>query len=337
MSVPRQIAYLPFDASNRSNAYAFRMRDLLGQQGEVGPFIGTRRFVLDVLRLRASRVDLLVLNWLDSELLDPASHRLLLRRALRLCARIVAMRCAARHVVFVRHNHYPHATLPHETARARRWVDRLERLCCTAVTHSPAAATADRRYVPHPLYRHGPLQRQAVADWDLPDDYFVMFGAIAPYKRLAEVIAAFPAQRQLVIAGAVGDEAYARALAALQRPNMRLRAGFVDDAQGQALVAGATALLIAHADADVIVSGSFFFAASVGTPVIAVQTPFLLDAHASFGAAVVTPVPDIAALCQAAAGFERGARRGEVDARIEQAYGDAAVLAAWAPIVAGDV
>ena len=337
MSAPRQIAYLPFDESNRSNAYAFRMRDILGALGEVGPFIGARRFVLDALRLRARPADLLVLNWLDSELLDPASHRLSLRRALKLCARIVVMRCAARRVVFVRHNHYPHATLPHETARARRWVDRLERLCRLAVTHSPAAATPDRRYVPHPLYRHGPLQRQAVADWGLPGDYFVMFGVIAPYKQIAEVIASFPAHRQLVVAGAVGDARYADRLASLQRPNVRVRAGFVDDAQGQALVAGATALLIAHADADVIVSGSFFFAASVGTPVIAVQTPFLLDAHASFGAAVVTPVPDLAALCDAAAGFERRAGHGEVDARVEQAYGDAAVRAAWAPIVAGRV
>lgn len=327
----RRIAYIPFDETNRNNAYAFRMRDILGRLGEVGAFVGVKAFVRGSLRLAPPRVDLLVLNWVEGGLLD-SSGRFSLRAALKLWLRLSLMRLAARRLVFVRHNHYPHATPAADVKRVQAWVDRLERRCDVAVTHSRAAALGARRYVPHPLYRHGPVQPRAVSDWGLPAQYFVMFGVITPYKKIDEVIQHFPADRYLVIAGAVGDEEYVQHIRSLQRPNILVRAGFIGDTEAQALVARATALLIAHADADVIVSGSFFFAASVGTPVLAVATPFLRSIEAEFGPGFAVPAADVKALCHSAAGFER-TDTAAFAAQAEQAFGDDAVVAAWAPLL----
>ncbi|MFT3817062.1 MAG: hypothetical protein QM750_05450 [Rubrivivax sp.] len=310
------------------------MRDILARLGEVGPFVGIKAYLRQGAAWRGRPVvDALVLNWIEGELLHPRTGRFSRWRACKLWLRLQLMRRAARQLVFVRHNHYPHATRPADVPPVRRWVDRLERVAGVAATHSRAAAGSGRHYVPHPLYRHGPVQPQAVAPWALPPRYFVMFGVIAPYKRIEEVVLAFPPGQHLVVAGAVGDADYARQVQSLQRPNVQVRLGFVGDAEGLALVAGAQALLIAHADADVIVSGSFFFAASVATPVIAVETPFLRSVHEEFGPALVQPVADIAALAAAAAHFTRAGDGGALAARIEQAFGDEAVARAWQPLL----
>src|SRR6201999_3331671 len=95
------------------------------------------------------------------------------------------------------------------------------------------------------------------------------------YKRIERLIAAWPPDAALVVAGAPGDRADAAELQAVAPRNVLAHAGRVAEPVAQALVARSAGLVMAHADADVVVSSSFYFAMSLGVPVLAVETPFL--------------------------------------------------------------
>ena len=132
----------------------------------------------------------------------------------------------------------------------------------------------------------------------LPADYFVVFGRIVRYKRIAELVAAFPPDRTLVVIGTVGDRAYADELVALASGNIVVLPGALSEPEAQAIVVRSRALLIAHADDDVIVSSSFFFGMSLATPVLAVATPFLRWIAPRLGPALLRLADDIAGLCR---------------------------------------
>ncbi len=259
------------------------------------------------------RLDLLVLNWTDNDLLDRRTRRVAWRKVAKLFARTLALRLAARRLAFVRHNVYPHATAAGGEAAATRWVDRYERLFDVVLTHSGAEVDGTRRYCPHPLYPRVDPPAASTRASRLPRDYVVAFGRIVRYKRLERLMAAFPARRTLVVAGAVGDRAYAAELAALARPNVICAPGMLDETDAQALVAGSRALVVAHADADVVVSSSLFYAWSLGVPVVAVATPFLRWIAPRVGDEALRIAPDVASLCamarRAAAGWTVRTRR----------------------------
>ncbi len=321
-----RIGYAPFFDARDEKGYTFLMRDALADFGDVVRHDG----VVATWRTHRRRLDLLVLNWTDNELLDRRTRRVAWRKMARLFARTVALRLAARRLAFVRHNVYPHATASGDEARATRWVDRYERLFDVVLTHSGDATQAPRRYCPHPLYPRVERADRPPPFDALPEDYVVAFGRIVRYKRLDRLMAAFPADRALVVAGAVGDRGHAAELAAMARPNVRFVPGLVDEATAQALVAGSRALVIAHADPDVVVSSSFFFAMSLGVPVVAVGTPFLRWIAPRLGDAVLRVADDVEGLCAIVAGSPPRPPTTDDRDSIERAFGPAAVRAALA-------
>lgn len=317
------IGYQPWFRVEAEKGYTFLMRRALAAFGHVVGFDG----VVATWRVHRRRLDFLVLNWTDNDLLDRRTRRIAPRKVVRVFARTIALRLAARKLVFVRHNVYPHAVAAGHEANARRWVDRYERLFDVVLTHSGDDGQKPRRYCPHPLFpRVSPVSRPS---W-LPERYVVVFGRIVRYKRLERLLDAFPDDGTLVIAGAVGDRAYADELAQRRRPNVVFRPGLIDEADAQAIVAGSDALLIAHADGDVIVSASFYFAMSLGVPVLAVETPFLRWIAPRVGPALLRLAGDVEALC--ATLRERPFPPVDDAARdaIEREFGDATVHAALA-------
>ncbi len=286
------IGYQPWFEARAEKGYTFLMREALSDVGDVVRYDG----IVATWRRHGRRLDALVLNWTDNDLLDRRTRRVAWRKAARLFARTIALRLAVRRLVFLRHNVYPHATAPGGEADATRWVDRYERLFDVVLTHSGDATQRSRRYCPHPLYpRVGPpIGSPARA---LPTDYVVAFGRIVRYKRLERLMTAFPDDRALVVVGAIGDRDYATELAAIARPNVVFAPGLIDEAEAQAIVAGSRALVIAHADPDVVVSSSFFFAMSLGVPVIAVATPFLRWVAPRLGDHVLRIADDVNGVC----------------------------------------
>jgi glycosyltransferase involved in cell wall biosynthesis len=285
-----RIAYRPFFHERAEKGYTFLMREAFAAFGEVvrddGVFGTWRRF---------GRLDAIVLNWSDNDLLDRRTRSVASRKVARLFARTVALRLIARRLIFVRHNVYPHATASGREGDAQRWVDRYERLFDVVLSHSGDPAQASRRYCPHPLYPRVASDDVALP-FEVPRRYFVVFGRIVRYKRIERLIAAWPSDATLVVAGAAGDRAYADELRAMAPPQVFVHAGLVDETVAQALVARSAGLVMAHADADVVVSSSFYFAMSLGVPVLAVETPFLRWIAPRLDQGLVTLAPDVESL-----------------------------------------
>lgn len=274
------------------------MRELLSGFSRVVPYRGSVSAWIDGLRTREGRLACVVVNWTDNDLLDRRTRRIAIRKVVRVFARTIAMRIAARRLVFVRHNKYPHAVASGHEAVATRWVDRYERLFDVVLTHSGDDGHRSRRYCPHPLY-HRIVPTPPVSSMpDLPRRYFVVFGRVVPYKKFEALIDALTAEQTLLIVGAIGDRAHAAQLAHKQRPNVLFRPGLLPGSEAQAVVSGAAALLISHAFDDVIVSASFFYAMTLQVPVVAVETPFLRWIAARMGPALLTLAPDVEGLCR---------------------------------------
>jgi glycosyltransferase involved in cell wall biosynthesis len=295
----KRIAYVPWFEASVEKGYTLRMRELLGAFGEVVAFRGFGEALRSNLRSRRGRLDVVVLNWTDNDLLDRRTKTVALRKVAKLFARTFALRLVAKQLVFVRHNNFPHAVAHGHEAEAARWVDRYERLFDTVLTHSGEEQQLPRRYCPHPLYHRVPIAdgTRASLGW-LPSHYFVVFGRIVRYKKLAELMRAFPADRTLLVLGAIGDQAYAKELASIERPNVVFKPGLIDETDAQAIVANSAALLISHADEDVIVSSSFFFAMSLRVPVIAVATPYLRWVAPRVGPDLLRLASDVEGLCE---------------------------------------
>ena len=272
------------------------MRELLGAFGEVTPFSERVRGMRAWLPRRRA-YDVVILNWLENKIVD-GEGRLSYTAACKLFVQTLLFRLQARRLIFVRHNRYPHSTQRRHAARVSHWLDLYEQLFDAAVTHSAAETTARRDYCPHPLYRISdaptPLLPDAV---NLPPGYFVVFGRIEPYKQIESLIERFPDNQRLLVVGAIGDAAYARRLCTMARDNIVVAPGFLAEPEAQAVVRRSAGVILSHADEDMVVSGSFFYAMSLGRPVLAVETPFIRWVSALVGEPLVVSAPDLPGLC----------------------------------------
>jgi glycosyltransferase involved in cell wall biosynthesis len=269
----RRIAFIPFKDS--TNGYIARMQILLSSFGKVEPAISPKEALIELLKGNLKSYDIVWVNFIDNELLN-STGRLSLLNLVRLFTRTAIMVLLAKQSVFVRHNHYPHATHPKRVALITMIVNIYEHMFDVVVTHSGAEATNRKMYCPHPLYT---LVNNADGDNvllpKLPTEYFIVFGRILPYKKIESLIKNFPADKTLVVAGAVGDKNYAASLSHVKQDNFIFMPGYLSETEAQKLVGGAKAVIISHSDKDMVVSGTFFYAMTLGKPVFAVETKFL--------------------------------------------------------------
>src|ERR1700761_5133638 len=91
-----RIGYLPWFDRPDEKGYTFRMREALRDFGDVVRYDGIgatwRRF--------GRRLDAIVVNWTDNDLLDRRTRRVAPRKVAKLFAHTIALRLAARRLVF---------------------------------------------------------------------------------------------------------------------------------------------------------------------------------------------------------------------------------------------
>ncbi len=327
-TAPRRarIGYLPMGGI--TNAYAERFVEILGGLGTVTALPSPREILRRPWRLRRD-YDVALVNWIELDMVRRGDGALSLPGLARVLARVLLLRCVARRVVYVRHNNFPHGTREADRERARRVLDRLERLFDAVLVHAGHAATPHRRYVPHPLYRRAretlaPAEAQRLAA--LPAHFYVVFGRIARYKGIDRLIERFPPGHALVVLGAVEEPDHVAALEAAAGPEVRIMAGHVSDAYAQAVLSRSTGLVLAHAEPDMIVSGSLFYALSLGVRVFAVENPALAWLRSQLEPGRLTLAPDVAALCARIATDHPPAPAAPApEARLDEAFGDARI------------
>jgi glycosyltransferase involved in cell wall biosynthesis len=297
---PLEIVFIPDDSG--SNPYALRMQELLSSFGLLQTLRPKSR-MLRLLRGDFRRVDIVFVNWMENELICRQSGRLSVRGALKLLYRTAMIKLLARRTAFVRHNLYPHITKPESARFARQLVDRYESLFDVVFVHSGVNeamrnGTRERHYLPHPLYRSPSGSSDQPRPHDFPDRYFLVFGRILPYKNIESLMSAFPEDETLVVCGEASDPDYSAKLAGIARANVLYRPGYISEESARAIVTAASAVVIAHAEPNVIVSGTFFYAVSLQRHVFAVRTPFLEWLAPRVGQDVLSLARDIPDLCE---------------------------------------
>lgn len=320
-----RIAYIPFYGPGQGNAYTLRMRDILARFGKVEAFPGLWRVFSDLAK--NGRLDAIVANWEENQLLSPESGRLMWWSVPRFFARALLMRVVARKTIFVRHNVYPHAAGEKSRKSAKLCIDCYEMLFSVALTHSGAHVARNRIYCPHPLYERVLTNCVDVAA-ELPEEYFVMFGQIAPYKKIFDLAERLPASVNLVIIGSVGDKAYSEKISSLQRDNVIYAPGYIADEKAQFIIERSKGVIIGHADEDVVVSGTFFYALSMPKKIFAIETPFLRWVGDRLPAGMLQLSANLDGLVAAMTTSEPVAPSKSVAETIQREFGDDAVAAA---------
>ncbi len=321
-----------------SNAYIQRVREIVAPLGKLESFQGRARF-RGILQGRAHRVDYLIVSWLDNELISNRSGRASLSGMVRFVQRVALFKLLARKVIFVRHNMYPHSARHSRSAKWVEWLlDRLERLFDAVIVHSGAHRTGagglERRYVPHPLYLRSKTAPSRPASDGLPERYFLAFGRIARYKNLESLMRAFPDDQNLVVCGEMSDREYAALLSRIRRPNIYFRPGLLSEEDAQAMVNGAQAVVLAHAEPNVLVSGTLFYAMSMRRPVFAVRTPFLNWLAPRVGADVLSLAENVEDLCLLVRTAPCAPLSDRSVSLIEKEFGDEAVRSSLAEVMA---
>jgi len=294
---PPRIGYLPW--TGVTNPYTERFIEILGAFGPVAALPTPRELLRHPWRLRR-RFDVALVNWIEHELVRRRDGAFSVAGLARVLVRVLLLRCVARRVVYVRHNNFPHGTRAADRERAQRTLDRLERLFDAVLIHAGHAPAPHRRYVPHPLYHLASAAPDAAESRllaALPARFYAVFGRIARYKGIDRLLAHFPPERELVVLGAVEEPAYLATLQGMAGPNVHILAGQVSDALAQAVLRRSCGLVLSHAERDMIVSGSLFYALSLGTRVFAIDSPALAWLRTRIGAAELQLAPDVAALC----------------------------------------
>ncbi|HBQ2132642.1 TPA: glycosyltransferase [Klebsiella variicola] len=262
----KKIGYFP--PPSEKNSYTIRMSDLLGQFGDVTP-ISPKKWKNAFFGIK--KYDVIVFNWLENRCFGKNGK-------FKFSSFIISMlwfsimKHSARKIIYVRHNIYPHNILDKNKKLSVKIMNYFERKSSYTVVHSKSACTGGRVYIPHPLYELKSFSPVSVIE---DEKYFVCFGRIEKYKKLDELIKNWPLDHKLIIAGSSDDKDYCLHLKKLATgKKIEIIDKFISDEDAYNLVSRAEYSILPSDSKSMIVSGSFFFSISAGTPVIAVKSDF---------------------------------------------------------------
>ena len=276
----RKLLYTPYPKST-DNPYLQANVSLLEELGfeviaEPSSWSDRAKFMLSHLIKRD--IDTVVVNWHENLFRHRNGRVNWLGIPVYLIS-LLLFRAMSRRLIYVRHNLYPHSfTKSWKRKLARALVYIGQQIANVKATHSGHLENCGFKYLPHTLYKTFPKAHldQIKLHEALPDCYYTMFGFIERYKRVEEIIERWNGSDTLLIAGNCKDQVYLAELHRLaEGKSVQFITRFIEEDEAQRIVGGAQGLIIAHADEDMIVSGSFFFGLSVGTPLFAIRTPFL--------------------------------------------------------------
>jgi beta-1,4-mannosyltransferase len=287
-----------------------------------------------MMRKGFNHYDFSVVHWLENWLVNgPNDKRLTLRSAMRFLLRLFVLKIISKRVIYVRHNIYPHS-LNHNDGKIAKWLTDLAcKLSDVCVVHS-GHLDENYTYIPHPLYKFkNTLSESALAG----TKRFVMFGRIIEYKAIDKLLEAW-GKIPLLIAGSVGSKEYVNKLQTIkaerQLESVEIDARFLSNEEAQDIVAQSSGLILAHCEDDMIVSGSFFFAASLGVPVYAVKTPFLSWLKLQFNYSGLYVFDTLSDLVEAInSGRVEASDRKQISAEAQKLFGDQAIKQAFEKVL----
>lgn len=266
----KKIFYFP--KPNNSNQYSNNTIKAIENAGDFSVVNAPtlKEFIKNPLKiLRCNRADFVIVNWLESHLARKDGS-FSLTGTFKFFSYLFLFKIIAKKIIYVRHNIYPHNMSGVSAKVVAKITDFSEKLCHLKVAHSGHLTSRGYQYIPHPLYS---VRNDKQVE---NEDYYIIFGKIERYKNIESVILNWGNQHRLVVSGPVGDESYLEELRLIAKNrNVIFEARFIPDEEAAKLVSGSRGAIIAHSNRDMIVSGSFYYAMSLGIPIIAMRQPFL--------------------------------------------------------------
>jgi beta-1,4-mannosyltransferase len=328
-----RIMYEPFISGN---SYVQTNKELLSHIGEVSPMPK----IAEVVKYAAQRViglrkgclaDVCVINWLEN-ICASKSGRLKVSGVVKMLIFMLAARAAFRKVIWVRHNIVPHGVKGLTGAILEMVFKLLESMSTTVAMHSKDARCWGRNYLPHPLYKSTGFFD---CESKYVEDYFVCFGRLEPYKNYHQLISVWPDNARLVISGSTTDQNYLAKLVEMAAgKNIVINGERITDQEAAQLVGSAKALLLTHAERDMVVSGSYYYALSCGVAVIALETPHLEYLRDTDGAPGLLTAKTIEEIVKIAVAFDAQSREPILEFAMTH-YSDAEVEKHWRAIITG--
>lgn len=285
-----RIFYFPF--SSGVNKYSERIRAILGTIADVSPLL-LKDECINFLKFKKRMKGIAVINWVENMLISNHDGSFSITGLLKLSFAILVLKVRFEKVIYIQHNLYPHNSKDSDIIKIKWAINILTKVVDVTATHSPHLK--NKIYVPHPLY-HSPMITQVDYHHLVSEDApYLIFGRIERYKKIESVIDLFPENKRLVIAGSCSDQEYLKYLTELikNKPNIQIIARFLTDEEVDKIIASCSALIISHADPDMIVSGSFFYSITKQLPVIAIGSPFLQWAASELGHDVLRVFSDL--------------------------------------------
>ncbi|NMH60511.1 hypothetical protein [Alteromonas ponticola] len=280
MSHKRHLYLYPFE---HSNAFVARTKQAFCELGYV-----PRSFkqLFGVHNLFHRKDNAVVLNWYEDQPF---------RKGLNTITRpmfvvsffftLLAMRLFSSNVVWVRHNFKPH-NVAKASLLYRVVISMLQKIANKVVTLE-ATPEIKAAVVKHPLYKddahllakiHAGHQQHRSID-------YLYFGSIKPYKRLDALLAVWPQDKKLVIAGYCSDHNHAAELRQLIRARhlqVTWNNAFLSDEELESTVTNTRFVILPHDDNAMISSGTFYYALGLGANIICFDSAFAREKARAF-------------------------------------------------------
>ncbi|MCW8109504.1 hypothetical protein OPS25_13420 [Alteromonas ponticola] len=280
MSDKRHLYLYPFE---HSNAFVARTKQAFCELGYT-PHSFKKLFSLRNLSTRKHNA--VVLNWYEDQPfrkgLNAFTRPLFI---IKFFITLIGMRLFSSNVVWVRHNFKPH-NVPKASWLYRLVISLLQVVANKVVTleSTPEISAA---VVKHPLYKddaqllstiHAPQPQPKSID-------YLYFGSIKPYKRLDSLLAVWPQDKALVIAGYCADHNHAAELRQLIRARhlqVTWRNEFISDEELENTVVSSRFVILPHDDNAMISSGTFYYALGLGANIICFDSAFAREKARAF-------------------------------------------------------
>lgn len=292
----KKISYFPFRLVD--NNYTENFKAILSKVAKTEiDSLNFKEILIDVLKFRFRKRNIVFVNWMENELIKK-NGKISLIGVLKVFVKIFILKLTYQQIIYVRHNLYPHNTRKSHINLVTKLTTSLANMADIRISHSPIFKDkmSETFYIPHPLYKLSLDEKRK----DCLHDYFVVFGNIARYKKIEELIKVFPKNRELFIFGGCKDETYLDSLKKLtiDKKNIKISARFYSDLEAASIIKSSNGMIICHAEDDMIVSGSFFYGLSCKVKLLVIETPFLKWSASQLGKNVIETFSNINVLSE---------------------------------------
>lgn len=266
-----KIGYFP--PPSKENSYTIKMFNLLGTLGYIS--VVTPKKFIDFIR--RPKFDYVFINWLENKSFRK-NGSFSLSGFLYSITWFLILKIKAKKIVYVKHNNYPHNTSGLSKKLGIYLIRFFVKYSNIVIVHSPASVKSKKiNYIPHPLYDlHLNDNASEYSSQDKNEGgYYTCFGRIERYKKIDELIKFWPSDIPLIIQGLCHDKSYLSQIIEMSKgKNINISTSFISDEQASKLLKESKGVIIPSDSESMIVSGTFFFAITVKTPIIAINSDF---------------------------------------------------------------